>query len=144
VWKDFERRLRWRLYFSFLEEDVPYDPDFEVPQPKKVVDLPKLPYYLECGFAEGRLFVYQTIANIPREEERPFISLTPDRRRIEEFLTSNNYVVTMTDKNLGVVVSERTWLDGKCLELLADRENYVPIHHIQMQQICNDQCKAME
>jgi hypothetical protein len=57
---------------------------------------------------------------------------------------SNNYVVTMTEKNLEVMVSERIWLDGKCLDLLADRNNYTPIMYIQMQQICNDQNKIMK
>jgi hypothetical protein len=145
AWTDFATRLRWRIYFAFTQEETPYDPEFEVAEPpKKDVKLPILPYYLERGLLEGRRFVYNTIAKIPQETERPCKSLMPDHRRIKEFLISNNYVVTMTDKNLGVAVSERTWLDGKCLELLADRNNYVQIHDIQMQQFCNDQCKAME
>ena len=53
-------------------------------------------------------------------------------------------MVTMTNKSLGVAVSKRTWLDDKCLELLSDRNNYVPIHYIQMQQFCNNQCKEMK
>jgi hypothetical protein len=35
----------------------------------------------------------------------------------------------MTDKNLGIAVSERTWIDDKCLELLNDVEvNYTSLH----------------
>jgi len=50
----------------------------------------------------------------------------------------------MTDKNLGIAVSERTWLDEKCLELLNDAANYQPLHPLTAQQICDKQCTEME
>ena len=37
----------------------------------------------------------------------------------------NKYVITNTDNNLGIVVSEQTWLIEKCLELLNDNNNYI-------------------
>ena len=50
----------------------------------------------------------------------------------------------MTDKNLGIAVSERAWLDDKCLELLNDRANYTPLNPLIAQQICDKQCTEME
>jgi hypothetical protein len=55
----------------------------------------------------GQNFIYNTISHIPKQEEGPRINpLKPNRSKIEEFLISHNYVVTMTDKNLGIVVPE--------------------------------------
>ena len=54
-------------------------------------------------------------------------SLTPSRSRVEKFLVSNELVVTGTDKNLGIAVSKRQWIEDKCLNLLQDTANYKPI-----------------
>ena len=56
-----------------------------------------------------------------------FKSLSPKPYLIKEFLISNNYV-TMTDKNLEIVVSEWTWLKEKGLDLLNDNNNYLFIN----------------
>jgi len=145
AWFDFVERLRWRLYFAFIEDSVDsYDPDYEVPHVRKGKP-PRLPQYLELGISLGQNFVNRSISHIPQEEVgRKSNPLVPDRSKIESFLISNNYVVTMTDKNLGVAVSERTWLEEKCLELLNDRENYAPLHPLTAQQVCDKQCTDME
>ena len=146
AWNDFVERLRWRLYFTFDSTDSvkSYDPDYEVPHVRKGKP-PRLPQYLEHGILMGRNFVYKTISNIPEEESGPINkSLKPNRSKVEEFLIRNDYVVTMTDKNLGIAVSERTWLDDKCLELLNDRANYTPLNPLIAQQICDKQCTQME
>jgi hypothetical protein len=146
AWNDFVERLRWRLYFTFDQTDSlkSYDPDYEVPHVRKGKP-PRLPQYLEHGILLGRNFVYNTISNIPKEEEGPRINpLKPNRSKVEEFLIRHDYIVTMTDKNLGIAVSERTWIDDKCLELLNDRNNYIPLNPLQAQQICDKQCTDME
>lgn len=146
AWDDFVVRLRWRLLHAFDESDPPrsYDPDYEVPHVRKGKP-PVLPQYLEHGILLGRSFVLKTISHIPEEEVGPKTnSLKPNRSKVEEFLISNNYVVTMTDKNLGIAVSERTWLDDKCLELLNDANNYVPLNPLSAQQILDRQCTEME
>jgi hypothetical protein len=146
AWNDFVERLRWRLYFTFDQTDSvkSYDPDYEVPHTRKGKP-PRLPQYLENGILMGRNFVYNTISHIP-EEETGLINnpLKPSRSKIEEFLISHDYVVTMTDKNLGIAVSERTWIDDKCLELLNDRANYTPLNPLMAQAICDHQCTLME
>jgi len=147
AWKDFEERLRWRIYFMFDKSPETldsYDPDYEVPHIRKGKP-PRLPQYIEAGIMEGRHFVNSNIAKIPHEETgRINNPLVPSRSQIEQFLISNRYVCTMTDKNLGIAVSERTWLDEKCVQLLNDPVNYTPIHEIQFNSICNHQCTAME
>src|SRR5882757_3607362 len=146
AWNDFVERLRWRLYFTFDQTDSlkSYDPDYEVPHIRKGKP-PRLPQYLEHGILMGRNFVYNTTSHIPEEEEGPRINpLKPNRSKIEEFLISHDYVVTMTDKNLGIAVSERTWIDDKCLELLNDRNNYIPLNPLTAQQILDRQCTEME
>lgn len=145
AWFDFVERLKWRLHFSFTQgEDDLYDPDYEIPHSRKG-KAPRLPAYLDMGIQRGTLFVNSTIAKIPSEENRNInYTLIPSPRQVQEFLISKKYIVTNTDKNLGIAVSERTWIEEKCLELLSDRENYTPIHRIMMQQYCDKQCTDME
>jgi hypothetical protein len=145
AWKDFENRIRWRLFFSFTYSNASehdYDPDYEVPHVTK--QGPSLPEYLERGLMRGSDFVRNTIRKIPDEDENTvFKAHAPSRRQIEEFLISNDYVVTNTDKNLGIAVSGRTWVREKCLELLSDRDNYVPIDRAEMQFLNDEKCTEM-
>jgi hypothetical protein len=128
AWLDFKERLRWRLFFSFTEPSETkdhYDPDFEVPHLRKG-KTPQLLLYLKHGINLGHVFINKTIHNIPEDEGKDTYKLfSPKPHQIEEFLVVNKYVVTNTDKNLGIVVSERTRLIEKCLELLNDDKNYI-------------------
>jgi hypothetical protein len=141
-WQDFVRRMRWRLFFAFQNNGhESYDPDYEVKKVSKK-EPPVLPLYLEIGLRKGRHFVLNTIANIPSEETKEVVytSLTPDSHRIGEFLVANDYVVTNTDKNLGIAVSKREWIEEKSLQLLADRNNYEPLNPLTATQILNKHC----
>ena len=126
AWDDFERRLRWRVAFAFKGEDNSlYDPDYEVASNKTKKAPPQLPFYLELGIRRGRDFVKKTILKIPDEETDAIKkSLTPQSGRLRRFLLENDLVVTNTDKNLGIAVSKRQWINEKCLELLHDTSNY--------------------
>lgn len=145
AWEDFEERLRWRLFFTFTEGDnTLYDPDYEVPHERKK-SAPTFPGYIEQGIRMGRVFVKNTIRKIPAEEDRgTFNSLAPHPRLIEKFMSENNYIITPTDKNLGIAVSERTWIIEKCEELLSDKRNYEIIHPVTMGALINAKCKKME
>ncbi|KAJ3498698.1 hypothetical protein NMY22_g19579 [Coprinellus aureogranulatus] len=139
AWDDFNRRVRWRLYFSFKGEDEEYDPDYETDRPisgRKV----KLPDYIERGLAAGKVFVYDTISKIPDEQPwAPVNSLIPKANEVRDFLIDNDYVVTGTDKNLGIAVSERTWVKEKSLQLLNDVNNYKCIPLLTANGIFNEQ-----
>ena len=117
AWKDFEFRLRHSIQRAmrpdFLE---PYDPDF-VPVPKLHTGAgPKLPAYIEFGIRYGRDFMRKQFHNIPNEilEMETSKALQPSTRLVQKFLIDNDYVVTPTDKNLGLAVSKRT-LIGPCI-----------------------------
>jgi hypothetical protein len=147
AWNDFEERLRWRLFFSFTEpanETDSYDPDFEVPHARKG-KVPKLPLYLEHGIALGAVFVNTMIRKIPVDEgSDAYKSFYPKPHQIQELLVKNKYVVTNTDKNLGIAVSERTWLIEKCLELLSNERNYTPLNPLTSIQKLDAKCTKME
>jgi hypothetical protein len=98
-------------------DDSSYDPDFDTKRISKKM-LPSLPHYLEIGLRRGRNFVLNTISKIPDEEVKDiYQSLQPSPRQIREFLAANDYIVTSTNKNLGIAVSKREWIDEKCAAL---------------------------
>lgn len=128
-WMDFQRRLRWRIKFSMEGNDSKkYDPEYDVrtklPSKKTII----LPQYLELGLIEGRKFVYSTISNIPDQSlTSQYQPLGPKLRLVKEFLIQHDYIVTGTDKNLGIAVSKRSWILEKCLDLLNDTTAYQPL-----------------
>ena len=147
AWHDFVRRLRWRLYFTFAEQDnTDYDPDYEVDRPKKNIPPPALPQYMEHGILRGWNFVRNTISKIPEErrEDIPYSSLAPPVNMLRSFLFEHDYVVTMTDKNLGIAVSKKEWIISKCIDLLADTNNYKERSIIEVNMRCNAQCQEMD
>ncbi|SJL12000.1 uncharacterized protein ARMOST_21447 [Armillaria ostoyae] len=147
AWNDFKERLRWRIYFSFTahNDEDSYDPDFEVPRGRGK-RAPLSPQYIEAGIREGERFVSDTIAKIPAEEESsyPAAALAVHPRQISKFLEANAYVVTSTDKNLGLAVSTRQWINEKSLEIVGDVSNYTPLHLLMVNAICDKQCTDME
>jgi hypothetical protein len=144
-WYDFVRRVRWRIHFGFTHgEDAVYDPDYDVRKPSKK-QAPQLPLYIELGLKAGQRFVLNTIANIPPTEvQENFNAFTPDIRRLKEFMLSSNYVVTMTDKNLGLAVSEREWIIEKSLALLSNALDYRELPRNEADAILRSKCKEME
>ena len=146
AWADFERRLRWRLFFSFSNGDnTDYDPDYEIARPKKYVQPPALPPYIEHGISLGRIFVQNTISKVPTEkpEDIPYSSLAPPVNMLRSFILQNDYLITGTDKNLGIAVSKKEWIIEKCFDLLADINNYKERSIIEVNARCNYQCNEM-
>ena len=133
AWSEFQTRLRWRIFFLFKEGvNKPYDPDYSVKRHSKMKP-PMLPPWMELGLVKGRQYVYKTIASIPDErlmeiKKNPF---SPNSHKILQFLKDNNYIVTMTDKNLGLAVSERDWILSNELKLLNDKRNYKEIAKVE-------------
>ena len=50
----------------------------------------------------------------------------------------------MTDKNLGLAVSERTWIITKCLDILNNKKDYTPLSSIDKQRILDKKCSDMQ
>ena len=147
AWSEFQIRLRWRIFFLFKEGiNKPYDPDYSVRRKtKRKVSPPKLPQWMEIGLVMGRRYVFSTIASIPDEKlteikKNPF---SPKSYNIRQFLLDNDYVITMTDKNLGLAVSKRDWLISNELKLLEDIRNYKQLTKVEADSIMREKGKQM-
>jgi hypothetical protein len=144
AWSDFERRFRWRTFFTFAGDNKPYDPDYDVALPSQK-DPPVLPLYIEIAIKKARHFVHSAIVNIPSDEHEkdPFHPLGPRIKQLREFFIANDYVVTNTDKNLGIAVSERTWLIEKSLECISNPLEYRKISDAETKEILDQKVVQM-
>ena len=128
AWTDFKRRFRWRVKFLLEGENRVYDPEYDVRPPSKK-DPPMLPLYIELALRRGGAYVDQSIARIPEDglTDSLWAPLGPKVNAIRRFLIDNEYVVTATDKNLGVAVSQRSWIIEKTTQCLANPREYRPV-----------------
>ena len=131
------------LHLKKKDEIDLFDPDFEVPHVREKKP-PQLPGYLEHGLLKGKVFIRSTILIVPDDEKDDFKVLIPSPRTVASFLQENDLVVTSTDKNLGIAVSKCSWLEEKCLDLLADKNNYSEIHYLVMKQEMDHKCTKAE
>ena len=136
-----------RRSFSVDLVNKPYDPDYSMHKKKseKNFKAPILPHFMELGLVMGRRYVYSTVARCPDEKlqeirKKPF---SPDGAKILRFLKDNNYVITMTDKNLGLAVSEREWIVRNELKLLNDNRNYKELTKLEADVIMRAKGKKM-
>ena len=146
AWVDFERCLRWRIHFLFDNSgEAPYDPDYDVRAPS-TKQAPALPQYIEIGLVKGRSFAYTAMNKVPDDKitGNHHKSLQPDVKALREFLLDNNYIITGTDKNLGIAVSERDWIIEKSKDILADVNNYRSLEHDEVINILDRKCDEME
>jgi hypothetical protein len=125
AFEDFERRLRWKIFFLNDQDHVehPYDPDYEVYEPSTNQVRNRIGY-IEDGLAAGREYIAQHVQN--SEPLHHKLKDSPDNfmADLKEFLDRNNYVITPTDKNLGAAVVERDWLIRGGHILLSDPNSY--------------------
>ena len=146
AWSDFQRRLRWRIFFTFKDgNNKLFDPDYAVER-KSSKKPPMLPQWMELGLSMGRRVVNKTLASIPDEKDEvarkhPF---APNVHKILRFLSDNDYVITMTDKNLGLAVSKRDWLEKNELQLLSDKRNYKELDKVEADSIMWKKCREMQ
>ena len=144
-WSDFVRRIRWRLHFLIEgnEDNKPYDPDYDVRLPSQA-QAPSLPQYIELGLIEGRRYVNKAFvkARDGTTNQEQFV-YTPQIKAVREFLTSNEYVVTGTDKNLGIAVSRKDWIIQKCQDCLDNVNDYRRLMPAEASNILSRKCKEM-
>jgi hypothetical protein len=145
AWKDFSRRLRWRLFFMYEGggNNEPYDPDYDVRKPSKK-QAPPLPQYIELGLVAGRRYVNKAFVKArdsPKDQDIQMF--TPQVKAVREFLTTNEYVVTGTDKNLGIAVSHRDWIIQKCQDCLDNVNDYRRLLPHEASNILSQKCKQM-
>ena len=149
AWKDFNRRIRWKIHFLFEHEgqgEKPYDPDYDVRPPSSKM-APALPLYIEQGLIRGRLFVLNAMGKIPSDDPNDLSNhhktLGPQVGRVREFLLDNRYIITGTDKNLGIAVSERSWILQKSQDILNNVNDYRRIELDVAYRILDQKCTQM-
>ena len=141
---DFVRRLRWKIKFTIDGENTTYDPDYDVREPSKKKP-PVLPFYCELALKRGRAYIHNVTANVPSDglADDSFKPLGPKVNELRKFMLDNDYVVTATDKNLGLAVSERTWIIKNTLACLSNEKDYKQLSEIEAQQILDRKCNEM-
>ena len=129
AWNDFKDRLRWRVYFETLkakgeDEEKPYDPDYEVPHKRKPFNK-GTPAYIELGLQRGDEFITKFCKDV-----MPTV-IDPSRRfnlvwlpELKSYLNDHEYLVTQTDKNLGLAVITKQWFIEHTTKLWNDPLNY--------------------
>ncbi|PPQ86035.1 hypothetical protein CVT26_012306, partial [Gymnopilus dilepis] len=146
AWHEFQARLRWQIFFLFKDgPNRPFDPDYAVTDKSKKGP-PMLPLWMELGLKMGARYVNNTIAKIPEETVKAMHShpLTPNTEKVLSFLTEHDYVLTMTDKNLGLAVSKREWLRSNELKLLQDERNYKELAYVEACKVMAQKCTEMQ
>lgn len=127
AWQDFNRRLHYRIKSALEGDESFYDPDYDV---RKDVDkttsrLPVLPHYISLGIVKGRQYINSYIASKPDYEPLDRLkTINPDLGELKKWMLELDLIITNTDKNLGIAVSDRTWYIEQCLNLLSDRNTY--------------------
>jgi hypothetical protein len=115
AWDDFERRIRWRCYFDDRRKE-PYDPDYDIGGPSDE-EPPMALYHIEQGLRQGKFDLLRQLkpSSNPPEVQKDWAMV----QRVRKFLTNNKLLVTISDKNLGVVVMSLSWYHTKCREYFA-------------------------
>jgi hypothetical protein len=77
----------------------------------------------------SRDYVTQVLTSLPERDQAAngYPPSPINVKRAQEFMVSNNLIVTSTDKNLGVAVFKRDWIYDQSVSLFGDRDNYTPL-----------------
>jgi hypothetical protein len=158
AYDSFCNRIRWRIKFLFENGDNvvdDYDPDYEVEHETK--ECPTKFAYIEYGLFEGERLVSDAISRYSQDLQvlgRDFKSdpretavraaFAPPTGSLRQFLMDNDYIVTGTDKNLGMAVSQREWYNVQCEKLLSDKESYTLLDTHEVAHYLTKQCTRMD
>ena len=158
AYDSFCNRIRWRIKYLFEKGDSVddnYDPDYEVEH--ETFECPTKFAYIEYGLFEGERLVSDAISRYSQDLQvlgRDFKSdpreiavrdaLAPQLSPLKQYLVENNLVITGTDKNLGMAVSQREWYNVKCEALLSDTDNYTVLDTHEVAHLLTKQCTRME
>jgi hypothetical protein len=129
AWEDFERRLRWNIYFQLNPKKesgtLPYDPDLDVRRRLDKRPGPRLPDALEAGITEGRALVTAFRPAEPTVDERRAGLLGPDlSSRTQDYVIRNRVIITQSDKNLGIAIIDGDWYRKEIYNLLNNSVDY--------------------
>ena len=130
AWEDFKERFKYNLHFATEKitypevEDQPYDPDYRVKAERKDFE-GEIPRYIQVGLEWGDKYIERYTKNVvPHLVSLPKGPSLVETDRLRQFLEENEYIVSSTDKNLGVAVISRKWFIENTTKLWNDPLNY--------------------
>ncbi|EKD16963.1 hypothetical protein MBM_04540 [Drepanopeziza brunnea f. sp. 'multigermtubi' MB_m1] len=103
AWLKLQRSIRTKFYFKDRPVNPSYIPQFHIKQDDW--DPPKASDELESGLIEIKHALYKQINALPKLTPRH----NPNLRDLKQYLTEKNYLVKITDKNLGLSVISLDW-----------------------------------
>lgn len=117
-WSHLERSVRIRWHFRNQSRA---QPKFYIPRPTWMPPADEWNPVIEAGLRRGKDLLFERTAALPpSSDHRP----NPDLRRLRSFIESNDILMKITDKNLGVAAMNRTWYIHQCERLLEDASTY--------------------
>jgi flagellar motor protein MotB len=123
AWQQLERsvRLRWHFRDSSRPQSK-----FYVPKPEWQPHPEQWNPAIEAGLRRGKDLLLERVAalNLCRSHKS-----NPDLRQLKVFLESQQILMKITDKNLGIAAISKTWYQDQCVRLLDDNLTYDPISH---------------
>lgn len=148
AYTDLVRRIRWKWYFMDKVGDE-YDPDYDVSNKvedssKERKDPPEAHPLIERGLRAGQDYVHDVIESIPGADNAVRTPCPINVKRAQQFVVANNLIVTSTDKNLGVAVFKREWIQDQAAKLFDDAENYTSLTVQESLAYLRDMAKAIK
>jgi hypothetical protein len=131
---------------GMTEVENDYDPDYDLHKPRKKELAADPERYIESGLDAGRTYIENYISNVVPsiESHAMFKSHLDDIARLKSICEEQGYIITITDKNLGVAVVTRQWYIDGALKLLNDPRNYRLLTAEERSQILADTVAEME
>ena len=131
AWNDFKERFRYRVMFDIESlkypevEDPPFNLDYYIPKTDRKPFEGDILSYLELSLTEGDAYVDAFKCNVmPMLISNNWLNNLVRVNELRKYLEKNEYLVTITDKNLGVAVVTKNWLMENTTKLWNDPLNY--------------------
>ena len=118
AWQHLERSVR--LSWHFRNSERPQS-KFYVPKPTWEPPAEQRDPAIEAGLRAGKDLLFERIAalNLSRGHRS-----NPDLRQLRSFLETNQILLKITDKNLGIAAISKAWYLHECAHLLGDTSTY--------------------
>lgn len=122
-WDKLERSVRLKHLFKDQKVDDSFDPRFYISNPewKPPLAAPSIEY----GLSIGRAALEQALEYAAefKDSVKPNLSKRT-LRTLQDFLSANDVLIKSADKNLGLVVLQRSWYVSEGLRQLSDLDTY--------------------
>lgn len=121
AWPHLERSVRLRWHFRDSDR---VRSKFYVPKPNWQPREDQRNYWIEEGLRHGHELLLAKAQSLQLSQlRRP----NPDLAKIRKFLQLSQFLVKLTDKNLGIAVLSKNWYETECEKLLSNTAVYKQI-----------------